>query len=441
MSKVLLIYPRPNEIKKTRFGYSLELLYIATILKDNHDIIYLDFSCEKFVRNNFFLLVNWADVIVVEFDVFSLKRSTNINHGEELIEIIRKINTKAMIICIGKDLRLFPRLIPGSDVCCIGESEEIIQEVLEILLEKKYEKIHDMRGVYLKVNDTVYMRSGILFIDNLDSLPLLDRSLLPEQLKLGMRKKSALVETSRGCGSKCSFCQRKFLSGGHVRTHTYNYILREFESLRENGFKNIWITDDNFTYNLNRAKEVLSLLQNQKLTKHMKIALSSWVNIDKEFLEIAKFAGVSIISFGIESTNKEILKFYKKYINLKKVRELIFHANYVGIYIVGNFIIGAPMETEETITETFLFAEEVPFDQVNIKILNYMAGSDLYKMLPSKFKNERTVFACRENGLNNFELDDLKSKIRNFKKKFYRSRKNKIKEKILKFNIPYLLDV
>lgn len=86
-------------------------------------------------------------------------------------------------------------------------------------------------------------------------------------------------------------------------------------------------------------------------------------------LDLAKQCNIKIISFGIESGNKEILRFYRKNINIDEVPSIIRYANSLGIFTVGNFIIGAPMESESTITETFDLIKECEFDQINIKTL------------------------------------------------------------------------
>jgi len=87
----------------------------------------------------------------------------------------------------------------------------------------------------------------------------------------------------------------------------------------------------------------------------------------------------------------------------------------IGLFTVGNFIIGAPMETIETINETFSFIKSCSFDKVNIKTLDYMMGSELYSKINCDLKKESThIFACKENGLNNFylqEIIDIKNKF------------------------------
>ena len=57
-------------------------------------------------------------------------------------------------------------------------------------------------------------------------------------------------------------------------------------------------------------------------------------------------------SFGIESGVSDILEFYKKQIDLDKATEIIQYADSIGIYTVGNFILGAPSENENSIQKT-----------------------------------------------------------------------------------------
>ncbi|HBV95880.1 MAG: hypothetical protein JL50_04485 [Peptococcaceae bacterium BICA1-7] len=96
------------------------------------------------------------------------------------------------------------------------------------------------------------------------------------------------------------------------------------------------------------------------------------------------------------------------------------------------------MENQKTIDDTFEFILSVPFDQVNIKILDYMIGSKLYEQLPLSIRgNERHIFACKENGLNAFSLSDLREQIKKFKDLFAVIQKRRLMYKIKKFGLPY----
>jgi radical SAM superfamily enzyme YgiQ (UPF0313 family) len=158
---------------------------------------------------------------------------------------------------------------------------------------------------------------------------------------------------------------------------------------------------------------------------------------DEEFLDFAKQANIKIISFGIESSDEEILRFYKKKNDLEQVKRIVHYADSVGIFTVGNFIIGAPMETNETIENTFTFIRDCGFDQVHIKTLVYMQGSKIYDALPPNLKNSTFHFACKENGLNSFALDDLTVIKKNFLDAYYKERSIATKQKIEKYGIPF----
>ncbi|NIM12544.1 MAG: radical SAM protein [Candidatus Aminicenantes bacterium] len=432
MADVLLIYPQPEEIKQRRFGFSLNLLYLAAVLRQaSHKITaYVDYSIEPFDADKLNRHLEKSQVVIIEFDAFPLKRTVNIRHGEEVVRYIKDKFPHKKIIVFGYDFVLFPRQQDRADFTLAAEPEKNILKAVDIVTGRVPEPA--------EFNPEP--------LGHLDELPFPDRGLLSPFAESGGSidsephlAKSTLIETSRGCPARCVFCQRKGWQK-HIRTHTPDYVVREFALLHQQQYKNIWIIDDNFTHNLERAKEILKALKAQKVTQSMKIALSSWAHIDEEFLKLAREACVSIISFGVESANESILNFYKKRIDLEKFRQLIAFADELGLYTVGNFILGAPMETDATITGTFHYILETPFDQVNIKILDYMVGSELYERLPPEKKGtNRHIFACKENDLNDFPLEVLRGKIDSFLEQFRKSRKNRLKEKMKQCGPPYFL--
>lgn len=430
MANVLLIYPEPEVIKDWRFGFSLNLLYISSILKQKgHQVILKDYSVEKMETEILNRLLKTTDVVIIEFDSFPLKRSLNIHSGELIAELIKTNSNDIKTIAVGNDCILYPRLIPNIDYVFSMEAEKAINFVVECLVEGH------------KIDEDNLARMKIY---KLDDLPFPDRGILSYYAEHGgsIRKKpnlakSTLIQTSRGCMNTCRFCQRKGWAETY-QEHSVDYVVREFREIAANGYVNVWVCDDNFTFNLKRAKEILERLARERLTEGMHIALSSWTNIDFEFIGLAKLANVSVISFGIESVNQGILDFYMKKIDIDKTQQLITFADQLGLYTVGNFIIGAPMETKETINEAFTYIMMVPFDQVNIKILDYMLGADLYKDIPDKLKSSaRHIFACKENGLNGFTLDYLKMRIANHQEQFSLQRRAHFIEKANRCGLPY----
>lgn len=418
MSNIMIIYPRPDENKSPRFGFSYDMLTIATVLSnEGHRIIIKDFSCESFCRDIFSkeIMDNSIDLTIVEFDSFALKRSENYNHGLELVDIVKKVNGRIPVIAYGH-------------YCCISQ-EDITMADITI-------KENGLNGIIDAIAKKESIQCELPPIIDLDSLPFINRTLLDQIEFYKQNRKSTLIRTAEGCENTCVFCQRKGWQK-NIQTHSDQYVIDEFKLLKEQGFINIWITDENFTFNLARAKRLLKLFIADNVTEQMKISISSWSNIDKEFLELASKANVKAISMGIESGNQKILEFYKKNIDLAKTKSIVRYANELGIFTIGNFIIGAPMENYATIDETFTFIRECEFDQVNIKTLDYMMGSELYDSVRDIALGCSHIFACSENRINQFGLQEISDTKNKFLMEYNTEKKDRLEKKILTFGTPY----
>jgi hypothetical protein len=117
--------------------------------------------------------------------------------------------------------------------------------------------------------------------------------------------------------------------------------------------------------------------------------------------------------------------------------EMISYADSLGLYTVGNFIIGSPYDTEQTIAENLQYAIGSKLDTINIKILDYMMGAELYQRLPEGIRGPIDVHACKELGLCKFTRDELKRLSLNFQNTFQISRIKKLKHKTQKHGTPY----
>lgn len=410
---VLVIYPKPDKAKKSRFGFSYEMLLIATVLAKYHNVRIKDYSCEDFDERELIEFVRREDIDIalVECDSYALKRSQNILHAAEIIDVLNK----------------YTQTIAYGNYCYI--TKKAFCNAMQTVIDNEINKIIDFINQYDKY-------STIPRVEAYDELPYIDRNMLLGIPYYKYNNRNTLLQTSRGCENTCIFCQRKGWQHCYI-AHADDYVLDELKDIREKGYRNVWITDENFTFNLSRAKRLLRKIMQANLHQDLRFFISSWANIDEDFLDLAKKCNIRIISFGIESGNSAILQFYRKNINIKKVPSIIRYANSIGIFTVGNFIIGAPMETKETINETFDLIKNCEFDQINIKNLDYMIGSALYESLDDKLKTEDHVFACFENGLNSFKLDDIKKIKDTFLSEYYKLHRSAIEKKIMRYGTPF----
>jgi hypothetical protein len=95
------------------------------------------------------------------------------------------------------------------------------------------------------------------------------------------------------------------------------------------------------------------------------------------------------------------------------------------------------METYETINETILYIRECEFDQVNIKTLDYMMGSQLYNSIKDMVKGRSHLFACLENGLNRFTFQEILDIKHNLIADYNAEKKDRVSNKMRQFGTPY----
>ena len=72
-----MIYPRPDTEKYPRFGFSYEMLTIASVLNSYHHVTIVDYSCEVYDSSALLsrIMQGDFDLILLECDTFALKRS------------------------------------------------------------------------------------------------------------------------------------------------------------------------------------------------------------------------------------------------------------------------------------------------------------------------------------------------------------------------------
>jgi radical SAM superfamily enzyme YgiQ (UPF0313 family) len=201
------------------------------------------------------------------------------------------------------------------------------------------------------------------FIPNLDDLPLPLHHLLPlDKYRTPVLKGSyQFIVTSRGCTAGCIYCIKHVSYQAGLRLRSPENVIAEIKMLYDLGVKNIHMYADLFTANRDQVMGICKLL----IANNLKInfTCNSRVDyVDEEMLHMMAKAGCSVISWGIESANEDILKKARKGTTAERARKSLRYAKDAGIRNLGYFIIGLPGETRETIQETIDFSKELPLD-------------------------------------------------------------------------------
>ena len=209
------------------------------------------------------------------------------------------------------------------------------------------------------------------FIPDLDGLPMPMHHLLPlQRYRLPLVKGPyAFVVPSRGCPAGCKFCIKHVNYNHSVRLRSAESIMAELWLLKKLGIENVMMYADLFTVSRDQVMSLCKAMIEEKIA--MKWMCNSRVDyVDEEMLALMGRSGCHMISWGIESGSKEILKRVHKGTDPEKVERALRWAKKAGIKNFGYFIVGLPGETEATIQQTIAFSKTLP---LNVAIFHIAA--------------------------------------------------------------------
>jgi len=183
--------------------------------------------------------------------------------------------------------------------------------------------------------------------------------------------------TSRGCPALCTFCQwPQSLSGHDWRVRSAENVAQEMR-LALQWFpqaKEFFFDDDTFNIRKDRVVEVCAKLKPLKFCW----SANARVHGDYEMLKAMADSGARLLVVGFESGDAQILKNIKKGFSLDTARKFVKYCKELGIRVHGDFIIGLPGETKETIQKSIEFAKELDCETIQVSVAHAFPGTELY---------------------------------------------------------------
>jgi len=244
---------------------------------------------------------------------------------------------------------------PEIDLIVMGEGEATIAELVPVIGDRR--AWYRVRGIAFRDGGQITINEPRPWIDNLDTLPLPARHLLPLSKYRGLGFPISIT-TSRGCPYGCIFCQGRRMVGSKIRYRSPALVIAEIENILSYGIDRINVADDLFASNKDRVREICTAIADKKL-KFSWSAFARVNTVDKETLRMMRRAGCDSISFGVESGNQEMLDRIKKGITLEKVRKAVDCCREVGLTAHTSFIVGLPGESPATLQDTKRFARSL----------------------------------------------------------------------------------
>jgi len=319
--------------------------------------------------------------IAKEYEFLVLFTSTPGFPGDILLATaIKAANPKIKIAFVGPHVTVLPekslRDCPAIDFVCRKEFDYAVTDYA------KGKPIEEIAGASFLKGGKIVHNPDAPQLQNLDDLPHVtevykrDLDITNYNVPFLLHPYVALY-TTRGCPAQCTFCLwPQTLSGHPWRKRSTDDVAGEMAKARElwPNVKEFFFDDDTFNIQKARTIELCEKLKPLGLTW----SCTSRVTTDYETLKAMKEAGCRLLIVGYESGDPQILKNIKKGATIERARDFTRDCHKLGLVIHGDFILGLPGETHETINNTIAFAKELDVETIQVSVAHAYPGTELY---------------------------------------------------------------
>ncbi|HLY63487.1 MAG TPA: hopanoid biosynthesis associated radical SAM protein HpnJ [Terriglobia bacterium] len=326
--------------------------------------------------------------IARDYDFLVLFTSTvGFESDLRIVRSMKEAKPDLKIAFVGPPVQVRPAesLMAGADIDFVVRGE-FDHPVVEYAQGKKLEEI---AGVSYRRDGAVVHNPSKppLTTEELDRLPfateVYKRDLVIENYNMPfLQYPYVSFYTSRGCPALCTFCLWPQTLSGHdwrVRS-TDNVVAEVSRALKYFPQAKEFFFDDD-TFNI-RKDRVLDLCRKFK-PLGFRWSCNCRVHGDYDTLKAMADAGARKFVVGFESGDPQILKNIKKGATVEMARTFAGNCKKVGIEIHGDFIIGLPGETRETIARTIDFAKELDTETIQVSIAHALPGTELHSLVQS----------------------------------------------------------
>jgi radical SAM superfamily enzyme YgiQ (UPF0313 family) len=140
------------------------------------------------------------------------------------------------------------------------------------------------------------------------------------------------------------------------------------------GLKEIFFDDDTFNYKKDRTIALCKELKKLNFTW----SCTSRVTTDFDTLKAMKEAGCRLMIVGYESGDPQILKNIKKGATVEMAERYTRDAHKLGLTIHGDFIVGLPGESRESLRKTIDFAKKLNCETIQVSIAHPYPGTEFF---------------------------------------------------------------
>ena len=307
------------------------------------------------------------------------------------LETAKKVKPDVLTVAGGQHFTVMAQesleTYPEIDVIVCGEGEQTLVELVRALAEKK--SFSPVKGISFRHKGKIQHNPPRPLIENLDDLPFAGYHFVEDLVQeyhftamAGPKARYALVEGSRGCSHRCTFCTQWRHWEGKWRGKSPKRIADEFEYCYENyGSRFLWLTDDNFGLG-KRAGDLCDELIRRGFSDDIMWFMQARcddVVKHRDLLPKMRKSGLRWVLLGVESHNPSTLDAFKKKESPEDAKEAVKMLHENDIFAQAMFIIGERKDSAESIASLREFANDLDPDLAIFAILTPFPGTEVFE--------------------------------------------------------------
>ncbi len=363
--------------------YAIGVTYIYSVLeKEGHEVRMVVSSNDDYETSDrkFFETYHAFHPDMVGFSVISGNRVSTFR----TIEKLGMLETTPPIIMGGIHVSvMYEQIVKKYQhvIAVIGEGEITIVELIQALESNR--ELDTVKGIAFYRRGRVIVTEERELIQDLDSVPFPKHELFFDSEP---ERTAAMIFTSRGCPSRCSFCCLKIISRGKYRKRDVQKVFEEITFLKRKypRIQYIKIQDDTFLLDNARIIELCKLIVQADLGLTFG-CITRVKPISSEMFYWLKRAGFTSFEFGLETGSEKLLKSIHKNITRKDVIHLIEIMKPFDFTIHFLVMCGFPGEDDSTIRNTVSFIQSVQKEHyvriIIVSKLEVFPGTEVYEIM------------------------------------------------------------
>ncbi|MFN8058751.1 MAG: radical SAM protein [Vicinamibacterales bacterium] len=298
----------------------------------------------------------------------------------DVAALIRRQSPGSAILIGGHSAAAYPAPFfdAGADAICVDDGERVVPLVAAALDAGR--GLHTVPGLFVPIDGAYRQTEGETGTYDLDDVPLPSREHLARwrgQYACLAHRPTWLVETTRGCPFRCSFCSIWQLHQRSIRERGIDAVCRDLAAVGDH----VFVADDLFWHHPSRS-EALALELRRRGVRKRWVLVQSRVDVvarHPELLEAWRpIAREFDVFFGLEAATDEGLHGLTKDTTVGRTADAIEIARDMGYGVTGNFVID-PAWREADFERLWAFVERHRLFQAGFTILTPLPGTAYFE--------------------------------------------------------------